>query len=260
MGALDGKTAIVTGGGTGIGRSIAQKFHDEGAFIAVCGRRTDKLAETLDLIRKGGDRGMSVQCDVTDEDDIVNLFREVEVHTGRIDILVNNAGVMRFDSLAETTFGDWDLMMKTNTWGPWRTMVHAAPYMKKLGGGSIINISSIAGIKSFPGAGVYCASKAAMQVLSQVMAMEYALDQIRVNCILPALVEDTELADPIFGHENVGEFWKRLGPLHPMGRAGKPRDIADAALFFASDQSSWITGTLLSVDGGRHMATNRPVD
>ena len=151
-------------------------------------------------------------------------------------------------------------MWGNNAYGPWRLMIHAVPHMRKAGGGSIVNLSSIAGIKSFPGTGVYCASKAAMQMISQVMAMEVAADQIRVNCILPALVEDTELAFPIVGEENVQAFWDKIRVLHPMGRSGKPNDIADAALFFASEQSSWITGTLLSVDGGRHMATNRLVD
>jgi len=258
MGQLDGKTAIITGGGTGIGRAIAHRFHDEGAFVAVCGRRLKKLQETVDSITPGGDRMLAVQTDVTAEDDIKRLFATTEAKTGTIDILVNNAGVMRFASMTDTPLEEWDLMMKTNTWGPWRLMINVLPYLKKAGGGSIINISSIAGIKSYPGAGAYCASKAAMQVISQVIAMENAPDNVRVNCILPAVVEDTELSNPIFGEENVQAFWDKLRPLHPMGRNGKPDDIADAALFFATDQSSWITGTLLNVDGGRHMATNRP--
>jgi len=194
------------------------------------------------------------------EEDIRRLLEETAQKTGRIDIVVNNAGVMRFGKLHETPVREWDLMMRTNTFGPWRVMVNAAPYLRKSGSGSIINISSLAGIKSFPGSGVYCASKAALQVISQVMAMEAAADHIRVNCILPALVEDTELAIPIFGEQNVGAFWDRLRPLHPLGRNGKPEDIANAALFFASEQSEWITGTLLNVDGGRHMATNRPME
>ena len=258
MGQLDGKTAIITGGGTGIGRAIAQRFHNEGAFVVVCGRRLHKLQETVDSITPGGDRMLALQTDVTAEEDIKRLFETTEEKTGTIDILVNNAGVMRFASMTDTPPEVWDLMMKTNTWGPWRLMVNVLPYMKKNGGGSIINISSIAGIKSYPGAGAYCASKAAMQVISQVVAMENAVDNIRVNCILPAVVEDTELSNPIYGEENVQAFWNKLRPLHPLGRNGKPDDIADAALFFATGQSSWITGTLLNVDGGRHMATNRP--
>ncbi|MDO9528493.1 MAG: SDR family oxidoreductase [Syntrophales bacterium] len=258
MGQLDNKTAVITGGGTGIGRAIAKRFHDEGAFVAIAGRRNDKLVESSKAISPHGERILSVPADMTVEEDIKRLLSVAAEKTGRIDILVNNAGVMRFGKLGETPMSDWDLMMKTNTWGPWRLIVHVLPYMKKAGGGSIINISSIAGIKAFPAAGIYCASKAALQVISQTAAMENALDNIRVNCILPALVEDTELAAPAVGNENVQEFWDTFRSLHPMGRNGKPDDIADAALFFASEQSSWITGTLLNVDGGRHMATNRP--
>lgn len=260
MGQLDGKTAIITGGGTGIGRAVAKLFHDEGAYVVINGRRQKKLDETSALISPGGERIHSVVADMTYDDDIKLLLDETVNLTGRLDIFVNNAGVMRFGQLHETPTAEWELMMKTNAYAPWRTMVYAVPLMRKTGGGSIINISSIAGIKAFPGAGIYCASKAALQTISQVMAMEAALDNIRVNCILPALVEDTELAFPIVGEENIEDLWKKLRPLHPMGRSGKPSDIADAALFFASEQSSFITGTLLNVDGGRHMSTNRPVD
>ncbi|MCE5249166.1 SDR family oxidoreductase [bacterium] len=257
MGQLDGKTAIITGGGTGIGQAIARRFHDEGAAVVLCGRRKDKLTETAALLGDSS-RVFCIAADITVEDDIRRLFMETVQKTGKIDILVNNAGVMRFGTLGETPVGEWDLMMKTNAWGPWRLMANVLPFMKKNGGGSIINISSIAGIKAYPGVGVYCASKAALQTLSQVAAMEMAGDNVRVNCILPAVVEDTELSEPIFGRENVPPFWEKMRPLHPLGRNGKPKDIADAALFFASDQSAWITGVLLNVDGGRHMATNRP--
>ena len=260
MGKLGGKTAIITGGGTGIGRAVAKRFHTEGAFVVISGRRKNKLDEAAVFISPDGNRVHSIVADVTNEGDIVHLVDETVEVTGRLDILVNNAGIMRFGKLHETPVGEWDAMMKTNAFGPWRLMVHAVPRMKKTGGGSIINISSISGIKALPGAGVYCTSKAALQMVSQVMAMETAVDNIRVNLILPALVEDTELADPIYGRENIPDFYNRLRNLHPMGRNGRPKDIADAALFFASDESSWITGVMLNVDGGRHLATNRPPD
>jgi len=173
---------------------------------------------------------------------------------------VNNAAVMQFAPAVTAPLSDWDLMMRVNAWAPWQLMARVVPYMKNAGGGSIVNISSIAGIKAFPGAGLYCASKAALQVFSQVAAMEHASDNIRVNCILPAVVEDTELTAAAMGEENVQAFWDKFRPLHPLGRNGKPADIADAALFLASSHSSWITGVLLNVDGGRHMTTNRPVD
>lgn len=258
MGQLEGKTAIVTGAGTGLGREIARAFHREGAFVVLTGRRRGMLDESAAIIAPGGERVLCVTADITSESDIERLIEETDAASGRLDVLVNNAGVMRFGNLDKTPIAEWDLMMKTNAYAPWRVMVHAVPLMKRVGGGSIINISSIAGIKAFPGTGVYCASKAAMQVISQVMAMEGASDNIRVNCILPALVEDTELAFPIVGEENIQDFWNKMRPLHPLGRNGVPMDIAKAALFLATDQSEWITGVLLNVDGGRHMATNRP--
>ena len=172
MGQLEGKTAIVTGGGTGIGRAIVKRFHDEGAVVVICGRRMNMLNETAESIDPESPRILCVKTDVTDEKDIMHLYKSTMSKSSRIDILVNNAGVMRFGSLTETPLDDWNLMMKTNTWGPWRLMVNVLPFMKQGGGGSIINISSIAGIKSYPGAGIYCASKAAVQVISQVFAME----------------------------------------------------------------------------------------
>jgi NAD(P)-dependent dehydrogenase (short-subunit alcohol dehydrogenase family) len=260
MGQLENKTALVTGAGTGIGRAIAQRFHDEGAFVTLTGRRKEKLLESAHTIAPDGNRMLALPGDVTLEESIEGLVAEAAAAMGGIDTLVNNAGAMRFGQLGEAPLSDWDLMMKTNAWGPWRLMAHVVPHMQKRGGGSIINISSIAGIKAFPGAGIYCASKAVLQVLSQVVAMEHAAENIRVNCILPAVVEGTELATPALGEENVQEFLDRFRPLHPLGRNGTPADIADAALFFASEQSSWITGVLLNVDGGRNLATNRPAD
>ena len=260
MAQLADKTAVITGGGTGIGRAIAKRFHDEGAFVTIAGRREEKLIESSRTISPQGERVLVVPTDVTVEEDIENLLAVAAQRTGAIDILVNNAGAMQFATADTAPMSDWDLMMRTNAWGPWRLMARVVPYMKKAGGGSIVNISSIAGIKAFPGASLYCASKAALQVFSQVAAMENASENIRVNCILPAVVEDTELAASALGEENVPAFLDKFAPLHPLGRNGRPVDIADAALFLASPQSSWITGVLLNVDGGRHMTTNRPAD
>jgi NAD(P)-dependent dehydrogenase (short-subunit alcohol dehydrogenase family) len=128
--------------------------------------------------------------------------------------------------------------------------------MRRQRGGSIINISSISGLRPNPGSGVYNTSKAALQMMSQTMALETAGDNIRINVIAPGAVEDTELGDAAFGKDNAASFYPRLAALHPMGRNGKPEDIAEAALFLASRLSSWITGAILPVDGGRHMIMN----
>lgn len=258
MDILKGKTAIVTGGGTGIGLAVARRFYEEGASVVICGRREARLREAAGLMTGGTGQVHPVRADVTVEEEILTLIRTAEEKTGRLDILVNNAGVMRFDKLEQADSAQWDLLMRTNVWAPWRVMTAALPALRRAGGGSIINLSSIAGLKSFPGAGLYCTSKTALQALSQVMAVEAAADGIRVNVICPALVEETELADPIFGREGVPGFYDAMRSLHPLGRNGRPLDIAEAALWLASGQSAWVTGVILPVDGGRQLATNRP--
>jgi len=255
---LEGKTAIITGGGTGIGLAIAKRFHQEGANVMICGRRLERLREAFSVISPGGERVFVVQADITVDTDRQKILKETVARTGRIDILVNNAGVMKFGKLETIDPSIWNTLMNVNAYAPWRLMVAVLPEMRKVGGGSIVNISSIAGIKAFPSNGLYGVSKGALQQLSQVLAMEVASENIRVNVIVPAVVEDTELNDAMFGKENVPTRYGIMRPLHPLGRNGKPEDIAEAALFLASSQSSWITGVLLNLDGGRHLASNRP--
>ncbi len=258
MGQLDGKVALVTGGGTGIGKAIAKRFYDEGALVAICGRRGEVLASAAPDIGPDRSRVLHGVMDVNETKQAERFLQSVVERFGGLDILVNNAGIMRFGSLAESSDELWGSMMDTNLFGPWRLMCLALPHLRKRGGGSIVNLSSIAGHKSLPNAGVYCTSKAALNMMSQVAALEWASDNIRVNLIAPGLVEDTELADPIFGPEGVPEFYAKLRELHPLGRSGTPLDVAEAALFLASEQSSWTTGVMLPLDGGRHLATNRP--
>jgi meso-butanediol dehydrogenase/(S,S)-butanediol dehydrogenase/diacetyl reductase len=258
MGLLDGKTAIVTGGGTGIGLAIARRFHGEGAKVVICGRRMEKLLESSQRISSRGEGVYAVKADVTVEDDLKRIVEETVKFTGRIDILVNNAGIiLSFGKMEEVDPSLWDTVLKTNARAPWRLMVAVLPEMRKVGGGSIINMSSLAGIKAFPGHGIYGTSKAALIEVSQVMAMELASDQIRVNVIVPAHVEGTELHIATVGKENIKKRSELMAPLHPLGRNGKPEDIANAALFLASDQSSWLTGIVVNADGGRSLETNR---
>lgn len=258
MGILDGKIAIVTGAAGGIGLEIASRFHQEGAAVVICDNQKQRINQAADLIASGKERILAIEADVTLEADVQRVVDHTVSELGGIHILVNNAGVLKFGRLEDADTESWKYCMQTNAFGAWRFMVAVLPEMRKAGGGSIVNISSINGIKAFPGAGVYCASKAAQQMISQVMAMEVAADNIRVNSILPGLVENTEFLTREIGLENLPEFFESLKKLHPLGRNTKPKDVADAAVFLASDQSEFITGVLLNVDGGRHLATNRP--
>jgi meso-butanediol dehydrogenase/(S,S)-butanediol dehydrogenase/diacetyl reductase len=252
---LNDKTAIVTGAGTGIGRAIAARLHAEGARVVLAGRRREPLEETA---RQLGDRTRVVPTDVTRPDEVQALAdAAAEFGGGRIDILVNNAGVMRFAPLAQADEEHWQAMMDVNCWGPRRLMKAALPFMRDAGG-SIVNIASIAGEHAFPGAGAYGAAKRALRHISQVLAMEEAGHGIRVNVICPGVVEDTDLLQGAVPTERQADFLQTFAGLHPLGRNGRPDDVADAVLFFASSMSRWITGVVLPLDGGRHLATNRP--
>lgn len=252
---LKNKTAIVTGAGTGIGRAIAVCLHAQGAQVVLAGRRREKLEETA---RQLGDRALVVPTDVTIPAQVQALADAAAgFGDGRIDILVNNAGVMRFAPLGQADEAHWQEMMDVNCWGPRRLMAAVLPAMRT-GGGSIVNIASIAGEHAFPGAGAYGAAKRALRHLSQVLAMEEAGHGIRVNVICPGVVQDTDLLQGAVPPDRQAQFLDTFANLHPLGRNGRPDDVADAVLFFASDQSRWITGAVLPLDGGRHLATNRP--
>jgi NAD(P)-dependent dehydrogenase (short-subunit alcohol dehydrogenase family) len=258
MGLLDGLTAVVTGGGTGIGLAVARRFHAEGASVAMCGRRRDVLEGAARAISAHGERVLPVPADLARDGEPARLVEAVLAWSRRIDVLVNSAGMMRFGTLLEAPPSQWEELFRINAWVPWRLMAAAAPAMRAAGGGSIVNISTISANRPFPGGGLYGASKAALQLLSQVMAMELAEDRIRVNVLCPGMVEDTELGMEIFGAEGSRRSYERFRSVHPLGRNGKPSDIAEAALFLASPLSSWITGAVVPIDGGRHMASNSP--
>ncbi len=263
MGRLTGKITIVTGGGTGIGRAIAYRFYREGATVAICGRRRNVLETAKEEILAGGDgnEDRTVYLDTVDvsqSEEVDRFVTTVARAFGGVDILVNNAGIMRFSPLVEMEEDLWSDLLEVNTLGPWRMMKAVYPHMKARGGGAVVNLSSIAGHKSLPNVAGYCSAKAALTMMSQVAALEWAGDGIRVNVIAPGLVEDTELADPIFGKDGVPAFYEKLRSLHPLGRSGTTDDVADLALFLVTEQSSWITGAMIPLDGGRHLATNRP--
>ncbi len=247
---MTGKVAVVTGGGTGIGRAIAQAFGNEGAKVGVVGRRREKLDETVRAVRDAGGEAISLVCDVAKAQEARKAVADTEEEFGYVNVLVNNAGVLSVSTIESISEAEWDHVMATNLKGPFLMCRAALPAMRRAGGGSIVNISSILGLVAMKDRAAYCASKGGVTMLTKAMAMDHAYEKIRVNCICPSIVE-TELVRNLFSANEAGQKAReaRLATL-PLGRFGKPMDIAELAVFLASDESSWMTGTAIPLDGG----------
>ena len=244
---LDGKIAIVTGGSKGIGLGIAELFAKNGATVVITGR--NKI--DLDKVSSNNSKFLGIVSDVRDSCQVNDMINLVIEKFGRLDILVNNAGILpRIKKMHEIDEKEWNDVIDTNLTGQFRITKAAIPHLQK-SGGSIINISSDAGLKAYSGfnADAYSASKAALILLTKSWALQYAKDKIRVNCICPGVV-DTDMTKPFYKTEKDKEF---INAEHPIGRMGTPEDIAKAALYFATDDSSWTTGAILAVDGGESL-------
>jgi NAD(P)-dependent dehydrogenase (short-subunit alcohol dehydrogenase family) len=247
---LAGKSAVITGGGTGIGQAIALAFAREGSQVAVAGRRKQKLDETLRLLQQAGCSGLALECDVTNAADTERVVKSAEGAFGKVDVLVNNAGALSVSTVENISEEDWDRVMATNVKGPFLMSRAALPAMRRAGGGSIINVGSVLGIVAIRDRAAYCASKGAVTMLTRAMALDHADDNIRVNCLCPSIVE-SDMTKNLFAEGEAGRQAResRLASI-PLGRFGKPVDIAGLAVFLASEESSWMTGTVIPVDGG----------
>lgn len=244
---LKGKTAIITGGGTGIGRAAAILFTKEGANVTIFGRREDKLKEVKKTIKDDCRKDiLAISGNVADVNDIKRLVNETIKKYGKVNVLVNNAGIFSGLPMHETDASGWDEVMDINLKGAFLVTREVVPYMLKNKGGSIINIASILGLVAIPCAAAYNTSKGGLAMFTKSIAIEYAKENIRANCICPGLVETPMTEDYMSNKELMKEVIKD----YPMERFGKPEDITYPCLFFASDWSSWITGAILPVDGG----------
>lgn len=242
---LDGKVALITGGSRGIGKAIARLFVQEGSIVVITSKNEKKLKQTSNEIGAS----FFVSGDIRKENDVNKVVRQTVNKFGKIDILVNNAGIFpKIKPLHKISEKEWNDVIDVNLTGQFRFTKTVIPFMKK-NGGSIINISSDAGLKAFENfyADAYTASKAAITLLTKSWALEYAKNNIRVNCICAAVV-DTDMTKHLW--LNTRKKRKMASAEHPLGRIGTGEDIAKAALYFASDDSSWTTGSILAVDGG----------
>jgi meso-butanediol dehydrogenase / (S,S)-butanediol dehydrogenase / diacetyl reductase len=247
---LEGKVALITGGGTGIGRAIALAFAREGAKLAVAGRRKEKLYETIREMEKQGGQGLAIVCDVAKAQDATHAVREAVKNFGRLDVLVNNAGVLHASTIEGISETEWDRLMAINLKGPFLMCRAALPEFRKAGGGSIINVGSVLGLVAMKDRAAYCASKGGVTLLTKAMALDHAHENVRSNCICPSIVE-TELVQGLFSASEEGKALRkaRIGQI-PLGRMGRPEDVAELAVFLASDESSWLTGAAIPLDGG----------
>jgi len=240
---LTNKTAIITGGGSGIGQACAWAFYQEGANVVLFGRREDKLKETAQEL---GSRAMTVSGDMTRSEDLDRLVQETLSKFHRIDILVNNAGLFKGAPLHEISDEQYDEMMNINMRAVFQLTRRVLPVMMEQKSGNIIHISSILGIIAVPQVAVYNISKGALNQFSRSIAVEYGSYGIRSNSICPGLIE-TDMTADLMKDEALMQEWSKG---YPIGRFGKPEDVANTCLFLASDESSFITGTVLPVDGG----------
>lgn len=243
---LRGKVAIVTGGGTGIGRGITLMFAKEGARVVICGRRKEPLDETASEITKAGGEAFALVCDVSGLGQVKKLTDETISRFGKIDILVNNAGVYLPHDALGVSDEEWNLVLGVDLKGVWLCSKAVLPHMLSQKRGKIINIASIAGLIGFEQSAVYCAAKGAVVSLTREMALDYAPKGIYINAIAPGVIA-SDMTKSFLENEQVKQdFLVKT----PVGRIGEPEDIAYAAVYLASAESDFVVGQTLVVDGG----------
>lgn len=243
------KVVLITGAGAGIGRTTAIMFAERGAKVVVVDR-SQKGLDTVDTIKKAGSEAIFVQGDISYASDAENMVREAVKTFGRLDILVNNAGIVLGGRIDDTTEEDFDKTMSVNVKGTFLVSKYAVLEMKKTGGGVIVNVGSIAGLKGITNRCAYSASKGAVISLTRAMAIDLIKDNIRVNCVCPGTTYTQGLAERINAAPDPNAMLAEFVSRQPIGRLGKEEEIAFAILFACCDEAAYMNGSIITIDGG----------
>jgi NAD(P)-dependent dehydrogenase (short-subunit alcohol dehydrogenase family) len=247
---------IVTGASSGIGRATALRFGRAGASVLAVGRDEAALSEVASAIEGEGGHAAACQADVTEADAPDRIVRATLDRFGGLTTLVNAAGIIGSGTIESTTDEAWDTMMDINARAPFRLMRAAMPALIA-SKGSVVNVSSVTGLRSFPGVLAYCVSKSAVDQLTRCAALDLAARGVRINAVNPGVVVSNLHRRGGMNEENYAAFLARSRETHPLGRPGDATEIADLIFFLASDAAQWITGETISIDGGRHLTCAR---
>jgi NAD(P)-dependent dehydrogenase (short-subunit alcohol dehydrogenase family) len=253
---FSGKVALVTGATSGIGRATVLRFAESGAKVAAVGRKEDALAAVAEEITKRGGTPLAIRADLSVEDEASRVITKAAASFGGIDVLVNAAGHISSGTIETTSIEAWDAMLNINLRAVFTLMKQAVPFLIERRG-NIVNVSSVTGLRSFPGVLAYCVSKAGLDQLTRCAALELAAKGVRVNAVNPGVVVTEIHKRGGMDEDQYGAFLEHSKQTHPLGRVGDAREIAELIFFLASERAAWITGGTYSIDGGRALTCAR---
>ncbi|MDX6444041.1 MAG: hypothetical protein QOH71_1115 [Blastocatellia bacterium] len=250
------KVVLVTGATSGIGHAVAVKFAEASARVVALGRNQEALTEVENAVKSAGGQALTLTVDVTKGDETRRAIDEAINRFGRLDVLVNAAGHISSGSIETTSLAAWDAMMDVNLRSVFQLMQLATPHLLETKG-NIVNVSSVTGLRSFPGVLAYCVSKAALDQLTRCAALELAPKGVRVNAVNPGVVVTEIHKRGGMSEADYEKFLEHSKTTHPLGRVGDPKEIAELIFYLASEKASWITGATYQIDGGRALTCAR---